>query len=496
MDTIASLLETGDDTAVALLDADGRAIDYARLRREVNRLADRLRRAGIGARDRVAIVLPNGPEMALVFLAASVVGCAAPLNPTYREEEFRYFLDDLRVKALITPDGEMAAAHAALPEGTTTITSSGDFLSLDLTVQEPAGAVDDEPTSDDVALVLHTSGTTSRPKIVPLRQRNLVRSAGNVAASLGLNHDDRSLNVMPLFHIHGLVAGLLAPLSAGASVVCSPGFNPLEFHRWLKAHEPTYYSAVPTMHQAVTVMARSRGTRGTSLRLVRSSSASLPGPVLESLNQLFNVPVIEAYGMTEAAHQMASNPLPPGTAKAGSVGRPTGIEIAILDKTNRPLQPGERGEVGIKGATVFDGYENNPDANTSSFTDGWFRTGDEGFLDDDGYLFLTGRLKEQINRGGEKIGPLEIDDVLLRHPEVAQAVTFAIPHDTLGEEVGAAVVLTADSAITAEELRSFVAEQVAPFKVPSKILIRDDIPKGATGKIQRIGLAAKLGLAD
>jgi acyl-CoA synthetase (AMP-forming)/AMP-acid ligase II len=496
MDTIAALLEMGHDDDVALLAAGGEAIDYATLRREVHRLADQLRSAGIGASDRVAIVLPNGPEMALVFLAASVVGCAAPLNPAYREEEFHYYLTDLGVKALITPEGEMAAAHAARPEGAMLITTSGSFLSLDLTAGDPAATVHDEPTSETFALVLHTSGTTARPKIVPLRQRNLARSARNVAASLGLNHGDRSLNVMPLFHIHGLVAGLLAPLSAGGSVICTPGFSPLEFHRWLEVHQPTYYSAVPTMHQAVSVMARSRGPRSTSLRLVRSSSASLPGPVLESLHELFNVPVIEAYGMTEAAHQMASNPLPPGTAKRGSVGRPTGIDIAVLDRTNQTLPPGGRGEVGIRGATVFDGYENNPDANKSSFTGGWFRTGDEGFLDEDGYLYLTGRLKEQINRGGEKIGPLEIDEVLLRHPSVAQAVTFAIPHDTLGEEIGAAVVLVEGPALSAEDLRSFVAEQVAPFKVPSRILILEDIPKGATGKIQRIGLAERLGLVD
>jgi acyl-coenzyme A synthetase/AMP-(fatty) acid ligase len=193
---------------------------------------------------------------------------------------------------------------------------------------------------------------------------------------------------------------------------------------------------------------------------------------------------------------MASNPLPPEVAKPGSVGRPTGINIAVLDKSNRSLPRGERGEVGIKGATVFDGYENNPDANDASFTGGWFRTGDEGFLDEDGYLFLTGRLKEQINRGGEKIGPLEIDEVLLRNPAVAQAVTFAIPHKTLGEEVGAAVVLAEGHRATAEELQSYVAERVAPFKVPSRVLFVEEIPKGATGKIQRIGLAERLGLGE
>jgi len=496
MDTISSLLETGRDEAVALLAADGTALDWAMLRREVHRLADRLRAAGIGANDRVAIVLPNGPEMALVFLAASVVGCAAPLNPTYREDEFRYYLNDLAVKALITPEGEMAAAHAALPEGTMTITAVGKVSSLDLIARDPVPGTDDEPTSDTIALVLHTSGTTSRPKIVPLRQRNLVHSARNVAETLRLSQHDRCLNVMPLFHIHGLVAGLLAPLSAGGSVVCTPGFDPFEFHRWLGAHQPTYYTAVPSMHQVVSVMGRSRGPRRTSLRLVRSSSASLPGPTLEGLTELFGVPVIEAYGMTEATHQMASNPLPPEAAKPGSVGLPTGVEVAILDEANRLLPAGGRGEVVIRGATVFDGYENNPEANDASFTGGWFRTGDQGFLDEDGYLFLTGRLKEQINRGGEKIGPLEIDEVLLRNPAVAQAVTFAIPHETLGEEVGAAVVLEGGCEISAEELQSYVAKHVAPFKVPSRVVFVEEIPKGATGKIQRIGLAERLGLAD
>jgi acyl-CoA synthetase (AMP-forming)/AMP-acid ligase II len=495
MNTISSLLETGEDEAVALLAADGVALDYVTMRRRVHRLADQLREAGIGADDRVAIVLPNGPEMAMVFLATCMVGCAAPLNPAYREEEFRYYLNDLGVKALITQEGEMAAAHAALPAGTATISVSGRFPSLDLRASQNSPLVDKEPTSETVALVLHTSGTTSRPKIVPLRQRNLVGSAQNVAASLRLNQHDRSLNVMPLFHIHGLVAGLLAPLSAGASVVCTPGFEPFAFHGWLEAHQPSYYSAVPSMHQAVLVMARSQG-RPTPLRLVRSSSASLPGTVLDNLKTLFSVPVIEAYGMTEAAHQMASNPLPPEVAKPGSVGRPTGIDIAVLDKASRSLPSGERGEVAIKGATVFDGYENNPDANNASFTAGWFRTGDEGFLDEDGYLFLTGRLKEQINRGGEKISPLEIDEVLLRNPAIAQAVTFAIPHQTLGEEVGAAVVLTEGHQATAEELQSYMAERVAPFKVPKTVVFVGEIPKGATGKIQRIGLAQRLGLAE
>ena len=247
------------------------------------------------------------------------------------------------------------------------------------------------------------------------------------------------------------------------------------------------------MHQMV--LARSpEARRATTLRFVRSSSASLPGPVLDGLTELFAVPVVEAYGMTEASHQMTCNPLPPGTTKRGSVGIATGIEVAILDAEHRVLPTGERGEVAIRGATVVDGYENNPAANEAAFTAGWFRTGDEGVLDDEGYLFLTGRLKEQINRGGEKISPLEIDEILLRHPAIAEAVTFAIPHDKLGEEVGAAVVLIEGHVATEAELREFLRGQLAPFKVPKQIVLVAEIPKGATGKVQRIGLAARLEL--
>jgi len=297
---------------------------------------------------------------------------------------------------------------------------------------------------------------------------------------------------MPLFHIHGLMAGLLAPLSAGGSVVCTPGFDAFKFHGWLDELRPTFYTAVPTMHQMV--LARNPARLDTSLRFIRSSSASLPRPVLEDLRQRFGVPVVEAYGMTEATHQMTGNPLPPGITKPGSVGLPAGVEVAILDDANQVLAHGARGEVSIRGATVVDGYENNPEADAKAFTAGWFRTGDEGMIDEDGYLFLTGRLKEQINRGGEKISPLEIDEVLLEHPAVAEAVAFGIPHDKLGEEVGAAVVLAPGASATERELRDYVSGRLAAFKVPKRIVFVDEIPKGATGKLQRMGLATQLSL--
>jgi acyl-CoA synthetase (AMP-forming)/AMP-acid ligase II len=492
-DTVAALL-TPEAAAPAVITVTGESMDHGALSTTVEHLTNQLRQAGLGPNDRIAIVLPNGPEMALVLLAAMAVGCAAPLNPKYLEEEFRFYLDDLRAAVLVT-DGSAPAAVAAAPAQTAAIEVRGQGPAIELTV--PAGGGDTssgagQPTAEDEALVLHTSGTTSRPKIVPLRQRNLARSARNIGAALQLTTADRALTVMPLFHIHGIMAGLLAPLGAGGSAICTPGFDAFKFHRWLVELRPTYYTAVPTMHQMV--LARSPGRRDTSLRFVRSSSAALPRPVFDGLSDLFGVPVVEAYGMTEATHQMTCNPLPPGVVKPGSVGIATGIDVTILDGAGNELARGARGEVAIRGDTVVDGYENNAAANEAAFTAGWFRTGDEGMLDDDGYLFLTGRLKEQINRGGEKISPIEVDEVLLRHPAVAEAVTFAVPHPTLGEEVGAAVVLGDGQSATEDELRAYLRTHLAAFKVPRTIVFIAEIPKGSTGKLQRIGLADRLGL--
>jgi acyl-CoA synthetase (AMP-forming)/AMP-acid ligase II len=350
--------------------------------------------------------------------------------------------------------------------------------------------------SSETALILHTSGTTSRPKIVPLSHGNVTASASNVATSLALSEKDRALNIMPLFHIHGLIAGVLAPLSRGGSIFCTPGFNALKFFSAMESAAPTWYTAVPTMHQAI--VARASHNRATiehhRLRFIRSSSSALPPQVITELEAAFGAPVVEAYGMTEAAHQMASNPIGAGR-KPGSVGLPAGPEVAIMDQAGNLLARGKVGEIVIRGPNVTAGYENNTKANGEAFTNGWFRTGDQGSIDADGYITITGRLKEIINRGGEKVSPREVDEVLMDHPAVMQAVTFALPHDKLGEDVAAAVVLREGQQATEQELRNFASERLASFKVPRKILLVAEIPKGATGKLQRIGLAQKLGLA-
>ena len=500
-ETLISLLNGGRDGAPAIGAPGKPALDFAGLRRHVRDTVTRLNTFGIGRNDKVAIVLPNGPEMASAFVAIGAGATTAPLNPAYREDEFDFYLSDLNATALVIEKDMASPARAvAAKQNVPVIELVPDAAAAGLFRLE--GAANGSPANpgpaqpDDIALVLHTSGTTSRPKIVPLTQRNLCASARHIRASLALTPADRCLNIMPLFHIHGLIAAVLSSLEAGASVHCAPGFNALHIFRWLDEVKPSWYTAVPTMHQAI--LARAARNKDIidrlKLRFVRSSSSSLPPPVMRELEETFGCPVLEAYGMTEAAHQMASNPLPPRPRKPGSVGIAAGPDIAIMDESGGLLRPGEIGEIVIRGPNVTRGYENNPQANAGAFTDGWFRTGDQGVMDAEGYVSLTGRLKEIINRGGEKISPREVDDVLMEHPAVAQAVTFAMPHDMLGEDVAAAVVLRENMTADEKDIRAFVAKHVADFKVPRKVVILDEIPKGATGKLQRIGLAQKLGL--
>lgn len=486
--------------AIAIAAPDRQPLSYRRLLRQVEDTVGALSSAGLNRNDRVALVLPNGPEMAVAFLGVASGATCAPLNPAYTDEEFDFYISDLNARALIVAsDMDSPARRVArkrqvpIIELVPAVEAEAGIFTLRSgelsTVRETNFA---EPS--DTALVLHTSGTTSRPKIVPLTQENVCRSAFNTATTLALTPKDCCLNVMPLFHIHGLVGALLSSLTAGASIICSPGFKSEEFFGWLDTFQPTWYTAAPTIHQAVLAcaVANREIIARRPLRLIRSSSAALPKRVMEELEEVFHTQVIEAYGMTEASHQMASNPLPPRPRKLGSVGLPAGPDVGIMDEAGRLLPPGEIGEVVIRGANVTRGYASNPQANKAAFTNGWFRTGDQGRFDSDGYLFLTGRLKEIINQGGEKIAPSEVDEVLTRHPAVAQAVTFPAPHPTLGEAVAAAIVLKRGAQVTEREIRDFAAARLAEFKTPKQILIVDHIPKGPTGKLQRIGLADRL----
>lgn len=492
----------------AIVDVNGGVLTYSEMLELLLVTQEFLRSHLPSYEARVAMALPNGPEAAMAFLGIATVAACAPLNPEYRITEFEFYLKDLDASLLVAPAGEttpaVEAAHRlGIPVvrlDTSVANRPGEFaLSLDAgdgrsTANNLAWC---KPTPASTCLILHTSGTTSRPKIVPITHRAILASARNISNSLQITSDDRCLNVMPLFHIHGLVGALMSSIHSGAAVCCTPGFRAPQFLPWLESLQPTWYTAVPTMHQSILDRVASVGRVPSSvqLRLIRSSSASLPPTVMRSLESAFSCPVVESYGMTEASHQMASNPLPPRERKPGSVGQSAGPEIAVLDSRGVKLLAREVGEVCIKGENVLVGYYVNDAANAEGFINGWFRTGDQGYLDEDQYLFLTGRLKELINRGGEKIAPREIDEALLKHPSVSQALAFAMPHPQLGEAVAAAVVLRPGSSVTELELRVVVATELADFKVPDKIVILDDIPRGATGKLQRIGLAERLGLS-
>jgi acyl-CoA synthetase (AMP-forming)/AMP-acid ligase II len=507
--TLLDLLE-GEGEHFALVAPCRPALTYTQLRQNVLALAAQLNRFGLGQGDRISIAIPNSPEAVIAFLAAATCGTAAPINPKYKPEEFAFYFEDTGSSALMVgPEPVEAALAAASPEMQVirAMPQADGTLAFELV----RGSADPKPEAavraDDVALILHTSGTTSRPKRVPLRHRNLVASARNIVGTYALRDTDVSLCVMPLFHIHGIVASTLATLSSGGTVVCPVGgFNALEFWSWLQDFQPTWFSAVPTMYQLLLARAERHADAMTSglakpiaaarLRFLRSSSSSLPPIVLERLESTFQAPVLEAYSMTEASHQMTSNPLPPHLHKAGTVGFGHGVQMAVMDAEGNLLPAGETGEVVVQGPNVFDGYENNPTANATAFTDGWFRTGDQGVLDEDGYLALTGRLKELINRGGEKISPFEVDNVILSHPAVAQAIAFAVPHKTLGEDIHAAVVLNSDfnGEVTELELKAHCADTLADFKVPRQFHVLSELPRGATGKIQRLKMAELLNL--
>jgi oxalate---CoA ligase len=508
--TIADLVAAAPHRSVALVGKDGFRLTYGNLGEQIARTVAFLNRYGVGLGDAVAVVLPNGPQLVVAFASIASAAECAPLNPAYTFSEFLNYLKDVAPKVMVTEAGFCPAAQdaaAVLDIPVLTLSRRSDAFELEAPIarsQAPCCNRTGMAVASDVCLLLHSSGTASRPKLIPLTQRNLCASARNIADSLCLSPEDRCLNIMPMFHVHGLVGAFLASIASGASLWCAPGFHPLSFSSWLETVEPTWYTAVPTMHQAIL----SRLTRGDfqrpRLRFVRSCSAPLHAQTAAQLEALFDCPAIQAYGMTEAAHQICSNPLPPGVRVASTVGVPTPagtavdgrLEAVILDEFGAPWSTGVRGEVAIRGVSVIGSYRANPEANANAFSGGWLRTGDEGFLDVDGYLTLTGRLKEIINCGGEKISPAEIDEVLSTHKSIDSAVAFAVPCRQLGERVYAAVIPHNQKTVTESEIKRFAAERLAKFKVPHRVLIVNEIPKGPTGKIQRLKMAERLGLTN
>ena len=484
---LLDIINARDGSQPALVVPGGPVLTYARLAEMIPELSAELSRLGVMPGNRVAMALPNGPEAILLFLAVSAIATACPLNPAYTENEFRFYLEDTNAGVLIVPPDGGANARAAFADRGTLIEAElGDDGRLRLESATTPRATGSRSTAgeDDIALVLHTSGTTSRPKRVPLRHRNLEASVRNISAHYRLDAGDVTISVMPLFHVHGLVASALSTLATGGTVVVPRDYSPMGFWPVAQQVRPTWFTASPTPHQLILMRARAPRPAGSErLRFVRSCSSALSPAQMAQMEERLGAPVLEAYGMTEASHQMASNPLPPGSRIAGSVGTATGIEIVILDEDGNQLATGASGEVAIKGPNVIDGYENNPQANAASFTKGWFRTGDQGTLDGGGYLRLLGRIKELINRGGEKIAPREVDEVLEMHPAVKEAVAFGVAHPTWGEEVAAAVVTT--QPVTEQELAAHCRRHLAEFKVPKTFHLVDAIPRTPTGKVQR-----------
>jgi acyl-CoA synthetase (AMP-forming)/AMP-acid ligase II len=491
--TLLDVLHFADSHTAVIVPELAIRVTYESLRQQVLAMADALASAGIRPGDRVAIALPNGLPAMVSFLAASIAGTAAPLNPAYPYEEFLFALSDTNARVLLCPPvgaefARSAAADHRIPVLSVEMTDKGKVQLVDA----PTGASATEPTGDDIALILHTSGSTGRPKRVPLRHFNLAVSSANIANSYALSEEDVSLCIMPLFHIHGLIGSTMATLLSGGTLVVPTKFNALSFWRTVRKHHVTWYSGVPTMHQLLLARTHHKPIEAASLRFIRSCSAPFSPELIHKIEEIFGVPFVEAYGMTEAAHQMTSNPLPPRHRKPGSVGVGTGLRVRIMDKQGNSLENNQCGEIAIQGANVFRGYENNPEANARAFVNGWFRTGDQGYLDQDCYLHLTGRIKDIIIRGGENIAPHEVDAILLRHPAVAAAVTFGCAHPTLGEEVAAAVVLHEPHGATESALIKHCREMLAEYKCPKKIYLVKSIPTTATGKIRRRAVASAL----
>ncbi len=481
--------------------APGRApLTYRRLFAHVETVIESLNAAGVGPNDRVVVALPDGPETAVAFLAVAAAASCVPLNPAYRAGELTSYMAHLGAKALIAPAETDSHARTVARSLGIPVLELSTLPHAEAGLFKLSGAANARAARsgfaapDDVALMLYTSGTTSNPKLVPLTQANLCASARNIRAALELTQADRCLNVMPLFHIHGLVGAVLSSLAAGASVICPPGFNAPKIFEWLEEFRPTWYTAVPTIHQSILVRAAANREiiARSELRFIRSCSAPLPARLASELETTFAVPVIDSYGMTEACHQIASTP--PGRRKPGSVGVAAGPEIAIIDETGGRLPAEADGEIAIRGANVMSGYDGAPEIHRQTFTGDWFRTGDLGHIDGEGYLFITGRLKEIINRAGEKISPAEVEEALLAHPAVKEAVVFAMPHPELGEEIAAAAVLRANVSATGKEIQEFAAKRLADFKVPSRVVFVAAIPTGATGKVERLKLAEQLAL--
>ena len=497
-DSIFSVMEniarTHPENA-SLMDDEEERISYGELFEYIEQFRSQLSSIGVARSSRIAIVLPNGIEMAAVLLATTCTAVAVPLNPNNSKAEFRSYFEDMGVTHLIVPSGSSASACEVANERKIPIFEILDGRRLKLPDSGNGSKATQwaKPNRDDIAIILLTSGSTGRPKKVPLSHGNICVSAADICETLELSNTDVCLCMWEQFHIGGLVDLLVAPLAVGGQIVCTKGFNVDTFFKVMASHKPTWFQGVPATLYPLSVRTKNtRPTTSSSLRFIRSVASALDPKLMQDIEDLFGVPVVQTFGMTEAAPLITTNLLPPGERKPGSVGKSCGPEIRIEGPDGAILPNGELGEVVIRGPNVFRGYEDNPEANAKSFRNGWFRTGDTGFMDEDGYLFLRGRIKEMINRGGEKIGPFEVEEALLQHPAIAQAAVFSVAHKTLGEDIAAVVVLKPNLHLDITTLRLFLFELLSPFKVPSQIAFQKTLPLNPVGKIDKLSLAKEL----
>ncbi|KAI9893327.1 MAG: hypothetical protein M1814_000457 [Vezdaea aestivalis] len=510
MATLLNSVDYGNqDTAIIIPRQAGTLkFSYAQLHSQISNFQSKLAKLGISTESAVSIAIPNSIEFIVAFLATTFQrAIAAPLNSAYKQEEFEFYIDDLKSALAIVPKGAVESDGPAVRAARKYNAAIAECYWCDhqqeviLDIKDHGklfgnpGVPIQKPHPDDVALVLHTSGTTGRPKAVPLTHKNLTRTMSNIKATYTLNPQDRTLLVMPLFHVHGLLAGFLAPLHSGSSVIVPPRFSASEFWRDFITHKANWYTAVPTIHQIL--LKSPLPSPIPDIRFIRSCSSPLSPSTFALLEKTFKAPVLEAYAMTEAAHQMTSNPLPPGKRQPGCVGVGQGVEVRILNDSGKEVGRRSEGEICIRGENVTKGYINNPKANESSFTsDGFFRTGDQGKMDGEGYVFITGRIKELINKGGEKISPIELDNVLAQHEAVSEAVSFAVKDEMYGEDIGVAIVVKEGKKLEPAQLKDFVAKKLAKFKIPKRVYFTDNMPKTATGKIQRRMVAAAMQKQD
>ncbi|WP_460989854.1 non-ribosomal peptide synthetase [Sphingobium sp. TomTYG45] len=494
--TIPNLLRKFDALdEPALLAADADCLSRADLFAISDAVQISLAGKGCSLGSRVGSLLSGGPIDAAILIGAMSSAACVPLNPATPAREVIGAFSSLGVGVVLIRDDYPWVQE--LTDGGLEIISASQIRSSASEHKIEPQISFPPKRADDIALIMRTSGTTSGPKTVALSQEKICLAARNMQSILRLTPEDRCLNAMPLFHTHGLVTAVISALASGGSIVCQDSFVADDFFTWTESFRPSWFTGVPAMYQAI--LAAAQGNNWPSMegrfRVVRSSSAPLPPAVAARVESFFGAPLIETYGITEAS-VVASNPMPPRQQKRGSVGLPTAAEIEIVSEDGATLPNGELGEIKVRGPMVIDHYDGNPSASEAAFRNGWFHTGDLGYFDSDGYLFIAGRTGETLKRGGNRVSLLDIENALTSLEGIAEAVAYPVPHPTLGSDIHAGVVLQKGSLVTGERVRSELNRITDSYKVPTRIRVIYEIPRTATGKIDRKVIPDELTFLD